>query len=81
MNILLSPETLQLLEQRMKEGDYSSPDEIVRVALERLEPDDAQADDVETRAAIQRGIADVEAGRTRPWAHVKRELMARYPKL
>jgi predicted transcriptional regulator len=78
MNIVLSLETQQLLEQRMKQRNYSSPDEAVRDALEMSEEAGA-VPDPETVAAIREGMSDVAAGRTRPWEEVKEELKSRFP--
>ncbi len=76
MTITLSAETQKLLEERMKEYGFNDPDEAVRAALQNI--DDLNADrSPETLAAIREGIADAEAGRTRPWAEFEKEWMAR----
>ncbi len=46
----------------MKAGDYTSPDEVIRIALESLEADTFEDLDDDTRAAIERGDAQVERG-------------------
>jgi Arc/MetJ-type ribon-helix-helix transcriptional regulator len=64
MNITISPETGKLLEAELKKGGYSSADDVVRVALERLtNAADGDYDDLdeETRAAIE--CAEEEADR------------------
>jgi Arc/MetJ-type ribon-helix-helix transcriptional regulator len=61
MNIVLSPATQKLLEERMKEGDYTSPEDVIRVALEGLEGEFVEELDPGTRAAIER--ADAQAQR------------------
>jgi Arc/MetJ-type ribon-helix-helix transcriptional regulator len=76
MTITLSEETQKLLEDRMKLGGYSDADETVRALLEgSIEQDDHSP---ETLAAIQQGIADADAGGTRPWSEVSKELFERY---
>jgi len=61
MNVILSPQTQKLLEARMKDGDYTSPDEIIRVALESLDGDAFEDLDADTQAAIE--IAEAQADR------------------
>jgi antitoxin ParD1/3/4 len=83
MTITLSPETQKLLEARMKQGGFQSPDAVVRCALETLEQVEGEAfedlDDA-TRAAIERAEAQADRGEGRPWEEVKAELRARYLK-
>jgi predicted transcriptional regulator len=74
MTITLSPETQQLLEQRMKRDGFATVDEAVRALLNDDGGDDR---DPETLAAIRRGMEDARAGRTQPWEEVKKELTAR----
>jgi Arc/MetJ-type ribon-helix-helix transcriptional regulator len=62
MNITLKPETQRLLELRMREGDYSSPDDVIRIALESLEGETFEELDPRTQAAIARAEAQAERG-------------------
>ena len=62
MNVMLTPETQRLLERRMKEGDYSSPDEVIRVALETLEGETLEELDDQTQAAIERAEGQADRG-------------------
>lgn len=62
MNVLISSETQKLLEERMKEGDYASADEVIRAALEALEGEDIEDLDPETQAAIERAEAEADRG-------------------
>ena len=78
MNIVLSPETQRLLEQRMQKGGYTDPDAAVRVALQTLEQLDADELDDETLADIEHGLAEADRGETRPWEEVREELKAKY---
>ncbi len=69
MSISLTPRTQELLEARFKRGGYSSPDDLVRVALEtldQLEGDPIEQFDPETLAAIERAEAQAERGEGRP---------------
>ena len=81
MNIVLSPETQKLLEERMRSGRFATPDEAVRAALQTLGDVDGDALedlDTETRAAIDRAEAQGDRGEGRPWEKVRDELRARY---
>jgi Arc/MetJ-type ribon-helix-helix transcriptional regulator len=83
MTITLSPETQKLLEARMKQGGFQTPDAIVRIALETLDQIEGEAFeqlDDETQAAIGRAEAQSVRGEGRPWEEVKAELRARYLK-
>ncbi|HEY2588704.1 MAG TPA: hypothetical protein VGI81_23380 [Tepidisphaeraceae bacterium] len=62
MNVILSPRTQQLLEERMREGDYSSADDLIRVALEALEGVSVEELDVQTQAAIERAEEQGDRG-------------------
>ena len=81
MNIVLSPETQKLLEERMRSGRFATPDEAVRAALQTLgdvEGDALEDLDTETRAAIDRAEAQGDRDEGRPWEQVRDELRARY---
>lgn len=78
MNVILSPETRQLLEGRMKKTGSSSPDEALRVALQTLEELEAEDLDNDTLAAIDEGLAQANRGEGRPWEEVREELRAKY---
>lgn len=54
MIVTLSPRTQRLLDKRMREGDYSSPDELIRVALEALDGPTIEELDLDAGAAIER---------------------------
>jgi predicted transcriptional regulator len=77
MTITLSLETQKLLEERMKAGGFQTADDALRAVLQNqpeMEIDDRSP---ETLAAIREGIADLDAGRSRPWDEVERDLIAR----
>lgn len=78
MNIALSDETQQLLEERMRKGRYGSVDEALRAALEALDQLDAEDLDADTSAAIEAGLAQANRGEGQPWEQVRQELRTRY---
>lgn len=83
MPISLTPETVKLLEARLRRGDFASPDDLVRTALETL--DELEADPIEqldpdTLAALDRAEAQSARGEGRPWEDVRAELRQRIPK-
>ena len=69
MTITLSAETQKLLEEQMKRSGYSSPDDLVRVALEQLSAqgslDSADLDEA-TQASIERAEAEFDRGEGMP---------------
>jgi Arc/MetJ-type ribon-helix-helix transcriptional regulator len=62
MPISLQPETQLLIEDRMKRGGFSSPDDVVRAAIETLDSCDADELDDATLAAIDRAEAEYARG-------------------
>lgn len=60
------------IRERMSEGNYSSEDDLLRDALEALAARNADL------AAIQAGIEDMEAGRTRPLADVANDIRRKH---
>lgn len=83
MSITLTPETQKLLEDRMKKGDYATPDDLVRAALQTLDDVEGEAYedlDQDTREAIERAEAQAARGEGRPWDDVKAEFRARFLK-
>jgi antitoxin ParD1/3/4 len=85
MNVSLTPELEQIVDQKVKSGMYNSASEVVREGLRLLQ----QRDDMREaklnalRAEIQKGIEDLEAGRYRDgaeaMAEIKERLMKRKP--
>ena len=81
MKISLSPDTERLIEERMKESGLTSADEVVRLALQSLDPargEDYEDLDPQTRAAIDEAEAQFERGEGRPWEEVREALRARF---
>lgn len=85
MNVSLTPELEQIIDQKVRSGLYNSASEVVREGLRLLQ----QRDDMREaklsalRAEIQKGIDDLEAGRYRDgaeaMAEIKERLMKRKP--
>jgi Arc/MetJ-type ribon-helix-helix transcriptional regulator len=79
MSLTLSAETQKLIEERMTRGGYSSPDELVRDALNLLDHvEDEEQLDEETLAAIDQAEEEIDRGECRDWEEVKAELRAKY---
>ncbi len=76
MTITLSPETQKLLEERMKTGGFQTADDALRAALQQFYDIDEDDRSPETEAAIRRGLADAEAGRTVLWDDFKKDWLA-----
>jgi len=80
MNILLSPETQRLIEERMKSAGFASADELVRIALRAF--DETQGEDIEdldpqTQAAIERAEAQSARGEGQAWDDVRAAIHAK----
>ncbi len=67
-----APDVQQLLREQMAAGNYGSEDDLLRDALGTL----IQRN--EDLAAIKEGIADMEAGRTRPLRDAAEEIGRKY---
>jgi antitoxin ParD1/3/4 len=81
MSVAIRPEIVKLLEAQIAAGRFAS----VEAAIETMALDDAAAEaDLDVadlawaRPYIEKGLADIEAGRTRPSADVHAEMRARY---
>ena len=69
---VISKEVLSLVAAEMERGSYSSPNEVLKKAMEAL---------IEQQQAIEgirRGLADVQAGRVRSRAQADRQLRRKY---
>jgi len=81
MTISLTPETQKLLDSQMKKGNFSTPDDAVRLALVTLDQvrgENIEDLDTETQEALGRAFAQSARGEGRPWEEVRRELTAKY---
>ncbi len=78
MNVILSAETQQLLDERMKKAGFASADDALRFALQTLEQLEAEDLDDDTLAAIEEGLSQANRGEGKPWEIVRAELRAKY---
>jgi putative addiction module CopG family antidote len=78
MNIALSPETQKLLEEKLKSGEYRSPDEVVHAALEVLNEFEAHVLDGDTLDAIDRAEDQIERGEVHDWKDVREQVRAKF---
>ena len=85
MNVSLTTELEQIIDQKVKDGLYNSASEVVREGLRLLHQRDEmrEAKLNALRVEIQKGIDDLEAGRYRDgaeaMAEIKERLLARRP--
>ena len=78
MNIVLSPETQKLLEERLKSGEYRSPDHVVRAALDALSELETHGLDEETLEAIDQAEDQIERGQVHDWKDVREQVQAKF---
>jgi putative addiction module CopG family antidote len=78
MTIVLSSETEQLIEERLKNGRFPSADAVVRAALETLQQVESDELDDESLAAIEEGLAEANRGEGSPWEQVREQLKSKY---
>ena len=78
MDISISPQTQRLLEERMKERADSSPDDVIRAALETLESQALEDLDPETLAAIDRAEEGIAGGEGMPADEAFAQLRRKY---
>jgi len=65
MNVVLTPESEKVVNEKLRSGEYQTPSEVVEEALQRLTQHDDQ-DYQEAVAGIQRGLAEADQGLARP---------------
>ena len=80
--ISVSDDVLELLDAKMRRGNFHSTDDLLRLALATL---DEESDvetyedlDDETRTAIEEAEAEYKAGLARPWDEVRAQLKAKF---
>ena len=61
------PDVEQKILTQLERGVFQTEDDVLRAAIAALEREDAD------RTAIREGIADIEAGRYRPFAQIDAE--------
>ena len=75
MNVVLSPDIERFVREQIDAGSFRSPVEVIEEALRQMKADQAELDEI--RQKIDRGLADVEAGRTFSPEEARAELKAR----
>ena len=75
MTIPLPPDLQELVEAKVREGAYGSPEEVVRAALDHfLRPAEDDFAPGEINALLVEGTADLERGNTYPGEAVFEEI-------
>jgi putative addiction module CopG family antidote len=77
MQVALSAETQALIEERIKQGGYSTADDVVRVALDVLHQVDEQIDDQEI-SAIRHAIKQMKQGEAIDWKQFSKQARTKY---
>lgn len=78
MSLTLSAETQKLIEDRMTRGDYSSPDDLVREALNVLDQVEEDELDENDLAAIEESEQQIARGEDLDWKEVSAQLRRKY---
>lgn len=77
MSITLQPETEQKIEERMKDGRFASPDEVVKAALELLDEQQRREADLDgVRRKIALGVEQLDRGEGMDGEAVFEQLLA-----
>ncbi len=79
----LPPDVDEAIRRRVASGRYASQEEVMRAALRALDRDEEEKAHklAVLDAAIERGIADAQAGRVHPAEDVFAELRAKYARM
>jgi Arc/MetJ-type ribon-helix-helix transcriptional regulator len=75
MNISISAETQRLLEERLKDGEYQSIDEVLRAALAALSNGGL---DRSTWDAIDEAESQIERGEVQSWEDIREQVKKRF---
>jgi putative addiction module CopG family antidote len=78
MNLSLSQDVQRFIEEKVRAGQYATPEEVIHTAIARLQSDEAIELDDEQLAAIEEGLAQADRGEGRPWEQVREELRTNY---
>jgi antitoxin ParD1/3/4 len=72
----LGPTLEQVVTDLVENGRYNSKSEVLREGVRLVQEREARL-----RAALERGMRDIEEGRTRPLQEVADELIAKYQRM
>lgn len=78
MNIALSPATQRMLEEKLQSGQYGSPDDVVRAALEALNELSTLCPDEEILDGIDRAEDQIESGNVHDWKNVRDQVRSKF---
>jgi Arc/MetJ-type ribon-helix-helix transcriptional regulator len=80
MNLSLNADVQRFIEEKVRAGQFATPEDVVHTAIARLQSDEAIELDDDELAAIEEGLAQADRGEGRPWEQVREELRAKYLK-
>jgi Arc/MetJ-type ribon-helix-helix transcriptional regulator len=80
MTISFSPQTHELIEARLKTGQYRLADEVIQAAMEALSELEATRFDEPTLDAIDKAEDQIERGQVRDWKDVREQVRAKFLK-
>lgn len=80
MHYPFPPELAELVKKQMASGNYRSEDDLLRDALKALDEQRCSLleEDLDVLQGIERGIADMKAGRSRPLAEFDADFRGRH---
>jgi Arc/MetJ-type ribon-helix-helix transcriptional regulator len=78
MNVEVSPETKQKLDQRLATGRYASPDELLQFAPDALARQEQGDEHAQFVADLKESLEDERAGRTHSLQEIDVEFRAKY---
>ena len=81
MNVQLNPALEKFVDDQVRQGRFSSPEQVLEAGLARLmldpEPDELDARDV---AEINESLAQMRRGEVLDWKEYSAKIRARYPR-
>jgi Arc/MetJ-type ribon-helix-helix transcriptional regulator len=78
MELTLAPETLRMVEEKLKQGVYRSADELVQAGLLALDGLESPEFDAETQAAIDHAEEQIQQGKVHRWEDVREQVKAMF---
>lgn len=78
MSVILSSETESLIAERIKLGGYSTPDQVVRAALEVLLQTEASALSPGESADLRLSVDQMQRGQITDWPTLSARLREKY---
>lgn len=78
MNVTLKPELQQFVDEQIRSGRFTTPDEVLEAGLTRLMLDPVNDLDDEDVAGIEESEAQIARGEDLDWREVSADLRTRY---